>query len=324
MTAMLNTLIQIVLYTLACVGVFLLFGHVWRDVYAWMRHTYYGIGHRQMLRVSEGFRSSKKATTNDRVQEHLELLLRATLKKSSKPSVSRFVMGSVVGSAVVFLLALAGVHNLPLAAVTALLALVVPYGLLNIRRYHLGIQNSYDIGILIDILVPEYRKHHGSMLHALTAAVEYLPTGPLRRSVARLVDQLANHVTPVEARRAVDKFSKELGTSWAVQIANDIEHAIVDGVDVEFSLSLTHKEFKEIEDARKGQKFARLDSLLVACVPFVMWPGMMVLFYFYLSRNIFLYQFDTPASFRWFIITLIFTFGSFMVGIIFYRPKQDI
>ncbi|MCL6441885.1 MAG: hypothetical protein K6T83_00220 [Alicyclobacillus sp.] len=326
MFAALNTLIQIVLYGCACLGVFMLSGQVWRDVYRWIRHTYYGIGHRQMLRVSEGFRNRNKASTtwNARVYEHLDILLRSTLKNPSTQVVSRFLTLSIVGAAVVFAVPIVAIHNLSLAIVVALLALVTPYCLLHIRRHYISIQNSYDIGMLVTALVPEYRKHNGSMLHTLKATVEALPAGPIRRAVVRLTDQLTDHTTPEEARRALDRFTRELGTSWAAQIANDIEHAVVDGVDVEYSLDLMHREFIDVEETRKGQNLARIDSLLVACVPFVMWPIMMVLFYFYLSRNIFVYQFQTPTGFRWFVLTLICTLGSFLIGVIFYRPKQDI
>ncbi|WP_303800988.1 hypothetical protein [Alicyclobacillus macrosporangiidus] len=318
---------QLVLYGCACFGVVLLFDQVWGDLYRWMRRIYYGIGHRQMLRVSEGFRSKKtsnKASWSAAFQDHLDVLLKSTLKNPKRESVSRLVSGSIMLAAAMSVITFVVIHSLALAVVVCVLALVTPYSLLQIRRYHLGIRNSYDIGVLITTLVPEYRKQHGSMLHALNATVEALSAGPIRRALARLTDQLTDHRTAEEARRALDRFTRELGTSWAAQIALDIEHAVVDGVDVEYSLALMHREFQDIEDARKGQNLARLDSLLVACVPFFMWPAMMLLFYLYLSHNIFVYQFSNPIGFRWFILTLICTFGSFLIGVIFYRPKQDI
>ncbi|WP_029421790.1 hypothetical protein [Alicyclobacillus macrosporangiidus] len=326
MLAALNTLIQLVLYGCACAGAVWLFDEVWRDVREGIRRAYYGIGHRQMLRVSEGFRANKTRQTPwyAGFGEHLDILLKSTLKNPGRESVSRFVMLSVMCGVVAFVLALLLVHNPGLPVVAGVLALATPYGLLQIRRYHLSIRNSYDIGVLITTIVPEYRKHRGSMLHALKSTVDALPPGPIRRSLARLTDRLTDHTTPDEARRALDRFTRELGTSWAAQIANDIEHAVVDGVDVEYSLALMHKEFQDIEDARKGQNLARLDSLLVACVPFFMWPVMMLLFYVYLTHKIFVYQFSNPVGFRWFILTLVCTFGSFLIGVIFYRPRQDI
>jgi histone H3/H4 len=326
MLAALNTLIQLVLYGCACAGVVLLFDRLWLDVYQWIRRTYYGISHRQMLRVNEGFRTRKTTgmSWHAQFQEHLDILLKATLKNPGRESVARFLIFSVVGAVCAFALAFAVTHNVVFAGAVCLLVLLIPYCFLQIRRYHISIRNSYDIGVLINVIVPEYRKHHGSIMHTLKATVEELPAGPIRRAVARLTDRLTDHITAEEARRALDRFVKELGTSWAAQIANDIEHAVVDGVDVEYSLALLHKEFTEIEEARKAQNIARLDNLLLACVPFFMWPGMMLLLYGSLSRNIFVYQFDNPVGFKWFILTLVCTFGSFLIGVIFYRPKQDV
>ncbi|WP_304459037.1 hypothetical protein [Alicyclobacillus sendaiensis] len=326
MASALNTLAQIVMYGVACVGLLWLFEQVWRDGWKLVKRTYYGIGHRQLLRVSEGFRGSKTTQLPRWMgwHDHLETLIQATLKRPHRDAVSRFIVGSVTAAVVVGVLTSVVTHNPFYALVMFGLTVVAPYGILHIRRYHLSIRNSYDIGMLLSVIVPEYRKQHGSMLHALQSTVEHLPQSPIRRAVARLTDRLTEYTTPDDARRALDRFVKELGTSWAAQLASDIEHALLDGVDVEASLALLHKEFQEIEDARKSQNLARIDTLLISCVPFLMWPVMMVLFYLFVSRNIFQYQFATSTGFTWFLLTLIATLGSFIIGITFYKPKQDV
>ncbi len=328
MDAALNTLFELFFYIAACVGAYLLFQGVWSDARNWMRRTYYGVGHRQMLRVSEGFRANKRSgkptTVLTRIHDHLEMLLVSTRKKPSVYAVSRLVMGSMVTSGVVLALLTATLHNLGFGIMTALGVLFTPYAFLHVRRYHLSIHNSYTIAALIDTLVPEYRKQNGSMIHALKATVDQLPKGALRRAVARLTDRLADHVTPEEARTALSRFTAQLGTTWAIQVANDIEHAVVDGVDVEYSLAMTHRELKDVEKARKGQKLARMDSLLVATLPFIMWPLLMGMFYASLTRNILYYQFETPSGLRWAVLTLLCTLSGFVIGIVFYRPKQDI
>lgn len=326
--AALNTLIEMILYGLATTGVLMLFHHLWKDVYQWIRRTYYGVGHRQLLRVSAGFRSQRKAVQNlswnVRVYNHLETLLYATLKPSKGSVVSKFWMTSATLAGVTLILSASVTRNLWFTGLSTVGMLFIPYGLLQIRRYHISIRNSYDIVGLMDVLVPEYRKKQGSMMHTLKATAEELPSGPIRRAVIRLADRLSDYTTPQDARSALERFVKELGTTWAVQLANDIEHAIVDGVDVEYSLSLMHDELKDIEDARKEQNLARMDSLMVAMVPFIMWPVMMVVFYLTLTRNILVYQLDTPSGFKWFVLTLVSTLGSFLIGLIFYKPKQDI
>ena len=328
MGAALNTLIELLLYVAACTGAFLLFRGVWSDAWGWVRRTYYGVGHRQMLRVSEGFRTHKRngkpETIVTRIHDHLDMLLVSTLKQPSVYAVSRFVMGSVVAAGVLFAVLTAALHNLAFGGMTGLVVLFLPYAFLHVRRYHLSINNSYTIAALIDTLVPEYRKQNGSMIHALKATVDPLPKGALRRAVARLTDRLADHVTPEEARTALSRFTAQLGTTWAIQVANDIEHAVVDGVDVEYSLAMTHRELKDVEKARKGQKLARMDSLLVATLPFIMWPLLMGMFYASLTRNILYYQFFTPSGLRWAVLTLLCTLSGFVIGIVFYRPKQDI
>ena len=326
MSEALNTLIEGVLYGAIGVGAIWLFHQVWMEGLQWVRHTYIGMSHRRLLRVGEGFRrtNARPPTWATRGTEHLDILLKATRKKAGPQAVSQFLIGSgALGflSGVFFFLAF---HHGVVALGIGMVLVTVPYSWLRIRMVHLSIQNSYEIGTLIHTLVPEYRKQSGSMMHTLQATANTLAPGSIRRAVVRLADRLADHVAPEEARKALDAFAKELGTSWAVQLANDIEHAVVDGVDVEYSLALMHNEFMDIEDARKSLNLARLDSLLVAVMPFAMWPVMMFLFYVYLSRHILADQFDTPSGMEWFLITLICTFGSFLVGIIFYKPKQDI
>ncbi len=328
MFAALNTLIEILFYGLTFLGAFLLFHHIWADAFHHVKRMYYGFSNRQLLRISEGFRMQKKnkpaMTFMDKVHDHIEMLLHATLKHPSPRGVPRFLILSLSLGAVVFLLAFSAGLTILLAVFSGFVIMSVPYFALHIRYYHLSIQNSYSFGILLDALVPEYRKQHGSMMHALKAAIQQIPEGSMQRSLARLTDRLANYVTDYDVKTALRRFIAELGTSWSIQLANDIEHALLDGVNVEHSLTMTHKEFMDIEEVRKGQKLARLDSLLVAVVPFIVWPIMMFMFYVYLTRNIFYYQFGTPTGFEWFIITFICTFGSFLIGVIFYRPKQDL
>ena len=324
MSRVINALILIVLYGAVAIGVVLLFQQVFADFYRTLRKSYFGLSHRRLLRVSEGFRNGKKKTRNDKFLEHLELLLNATLKKTSVHTVRRFIVGSILAGMVMFLLSYSAMRDVLLAGWAAVFTVGTPYLFLQIRRYHLSVKNSYEIGTLINMIVPEYRKHQGSMIHTLQQTAKGLPKGPIRRAVVRLTDQLMDYPDAEGTRKALDRFTKELGTSWAAQIANDIEHAMVDGVNVELSLTLMHKEFHDIESERKKTSSVRMDSLLVATSPFVVWPIMMVVFYETVTRNIFIYQWGTKVGFEWFLITLFTTLGSFLIGITFYRPKQDI
>ena len=320
----LETLIQLMLYGAVASGVILLFHQVFIDLYGSLRKSYYGLSHRRLLRVNEGFRNGNKKTRNDKFLEHVEILLKATMKKTGKQTAIRFIFGSVLASVLMFLLSFTATRDGFLAGLAAVFTLVSPYLLLQIRRYHLSVKNSYEIGTLINMIVPEYRKQQGSMIHALQETAKTLPTGAIRRAIVRLTDQLMDYPDPDGVRMALDRFTRELGTSWAAQIANDVEHAVVDGVDVELSLALMHKEFHDIESERKKTSNVRMDSLLVATSPFIVWPIMMVMFYNTVTRNIFVYQLETRVGFEWFLITLFSTLGSFLIGITFYKPKQDI
>lgn len=326
MMTIVETLVQILLYGTMIIGALLLFDRVWIDAWQGSRRLWRGFSYQQKLRMSAGFQKRKdnESLRKENFYDHMEILLQATLSKTSPQTVARFLMGSILAAFVVLLLVFVATRNVLDSLMPAVITLWVPYVVLQIRKYHLSIQNSYKIGELVDKIVPEYRKHDGSMLLTLKATAEVLPHGSIRRALVRLTNQLTDHVAEDEVKKALHRFTRELGTTWAIQIANDIEHALVDGVNVEYSLALMHKEFKEIEKARKGQNLARMDSLLVAMVPFVYWPGMMLLFYLYVTRNILVYQFDSPSGVYWFLMTLISTFGSFLIGLIFYKPKQDI
>ncbi|GMA65652.1 hypothetical protein NZD89_28000 (plasmid) [Alicyclobacillus fastidiosus] len=323
----LDVLIRLILFTCAIVGAVMLFQGAWSGVYRGFRRAYYGANQRRMLRVSRGFGTQQSKASESyifsSITVHLENVLHATLKGKLQ-TVSNFLLFSSSVAGVSFILFFVLIHRVGDALLPALLALFAPYLVLLVRRYHVGINNSYEIVESINILIPAYRREHKSMIHALSSTVEKLPPGPIRRAYGRLVDRLSDYETPEEARLALRRFVAQLGTTWAIQMANDIEHAIMDGVDVEYSLVAMHTEMQEIQDALKDQKLDRADSLLVAIVPFFFWPALMQFFYMRISHNIYYYQFDNPEGFRWFLITVVCTVGSFIIGLIFYKPKQDV
>ncbi|WP_436664460.1 hypothetical protein ACOALA_20720 (plasmid) [Alicyclobacillus acidoterrestris] len=322
-----DALIRLILIACAVVGSVMLCQGAWAGVYHHVRRTYYGINQRRLFRVSQGFTTRQGQTEQPiwlvQIQTHLENVLQATLKGKLQV-VSNFVLFSFVVAGVTFVMFFVLSHRVEYALLPALLALFAPYLYLLVRRYHLGINNSYEIVESINILIPAYRRHHGSMIHALMSTIEQLPDGPIRRAYGRLVDRLSDYETSSDAREALRRFVAQLGTTWAIQLANDIEHAVLDGVNVEHSLVAMHTEMQLIQDALKDQKLDRADSLLVAVVPFFFWPALMEFFYLKLSHHIYYYQFGTPTGFRWFLFTVVCTVGSFIIGLIFYKPKQDV
>lgn len=323
----LDTLIRLILLACAVVGAVLLCQGIWKSIYAGLRRAYYGANQRRILRVTRGFGPNTQGEETEwlvAIQIHLENLLQATIPGSKLQNVPNFVVLSGSVGFGTFLISYSVIHRLELALVPAVLALFTPYFVLLIRRYHLSINNSYEIVQTVTILLPAYRRADRSMKTALNLTLEQLPPGPIRRAFGRLIDRLSDYETPDEARRALQRFVSNLGTSWAVQIANDIEHALLDGIDVEKSLIGLNEEMREIQDALKAQKLDRSDSLMVSVAPFLIWPLLMQYFYLKLSDHIYYYQFDTPQGFRWFMYTLVCTVGSLLVGVIFYKPKQDI
>lgn len=325
----LNLALQGFWYALAVAGFLILFRSLRQDTIERLRRMYYGFGHRQLLRVHGGF---QKRTLPDREQEtwlhglnhHLETLIYTVRKRPKDPVVPRFLITSGSIGGLTFLFCLVGVQSFAFALMAGLLVTGLPYLWLQVRRYQIGVQNSYEISTLLDTLLAEYRKHDHSMMHALEATVKILPDRPIRRALFRLTDRLANYTTPEEARRALRRFSEEMSTTWALQLANDLEHAFLDQLDVEMSLAMTRKELQFIEDARKDEKWVSSDNLLIAIVPFLLWPLILAILQLKLSHHILYDQFATREGLRWFVLTLFATLGSFAIGIIFFRPKQDL
>ncbi|WP_258112150.1 hypothetical protein [Alicyclobacillus sp. SP_1] len=329
MMTLLSDALEAFWYLIALAGLLWLFSTLRSDVAERLRRLYYGFGHREWMRVHAGFQRLKtpaetRTSRVYRIHDHLETLVHTVRKRPKPPVVQRFLVtsGALGGCAGVF--GFAGVHRVGFALFFGLCVSVVPYLWLLVRRYQIGVQNSYDMRLLLDTLLAEYRKHHHSMQHALEATVAALPDRPMRRTLRRLAERTANFTTPSDVRRVIQQFADEMATTWAVQLANDFEHALLDGLDVEVSLQMTRKELQFFEDTRKDEKWVSSDNLLIGIVPFLMWPLVVLLLQLKLSHHILAYQFDTAQGFRWLVLTALMTLTSFFVGLIFYRPKQEV
>lgn len=323
----LDALIKLVLYVGMVSSILFLFRSALKSGWSYARYTLLGYAHRRRLRQAYYARQQTQGIRKPafRWSRHLADLLEATVVRdvSTANTIQNFYYVSVGSSALSYILFYFLTDNFLTPMPLAIVILFLPYVGLLIWRKRLSIQNSYDIGPAIIMLLGKYRTNNRNIFFALQETVGSLPNSPIQRAMTRLLIRLQRRVAEEETFAARQHFNNQTGTTWALQLSSIILEA-AEGVNVESTLEELVDDIRHIQDALKDEKTNRLDTLFIGLTALLSLPGGLILMDLFVTRTTFQLQFATAQGVFDFVLALAFSLISFLVAWIFYRPKQDI
>jgi len=293
---------------------------------AYVRMQQIGSEQRRQLRHAVYQRSASRTSSmvlrTFNFSEYLDGLLAVALPK--KFSVRQFMNFSYGCAVVVYLFIYLASGRLLAACLPALVSSTIPYLVLLFLQRRAVIANSYAVVPVISTLLERYRIDNRSMYHALQGTLTELKNSPLRRSLHRLFIRLQRHNSYVEALAVIRDFNRQTGTTWSTQLSVLILEGYVNGLDVEASLTELVADIEDAESVLKDQAVSRTDNLLLGFLPWFALPLGYVFLYRYGSPAILGLQFQTPRGVLLFTACIIASVLSSVVGLLMYKPKQDL
>lgn len=324
---LLDAIIHMIFYGLGLAGVIYLFRAVWKDVFVIVQRGILGLASRRQVKT---FVEAAQARAKIYVPErkgfyfHLSDLLAATLPVQRTDDLpKRFIYFSLIFAGVIYLLVYVTENAVLFPFIIAMPSVVLPYLILLLWRQRVKIKNSYDIVPVITLLNGEYTVHEKDMLLALSATIDKLPRSNIRRALYRLHLRLQRYISERDALDAFVSFQKQTGTDWTIRLSQIVSVGIIDNIDVSVSLSRLVHDVTDIEKTIKTNRWNRVDSMWVGMIGL---PGLfagLVYFQFVVTNKTFYLQFHTSSGLFRFYLSFILALFSFVVSLVFYRPKQE-
>ena len=286
----------------------------------WMR------GFREETVVKKIVKTGNEGAEN-KIYDHIRLILRITLGMGTDRSVKAFAMVSTVPAAAV-LFVLFGRIPLSLTLTAALGAGFLPYGLLRLRLQKIRVESSREGEILITELLDNYKIYYCNMQRAIEASAATIEEAPNSR---RLLFNLARGLNMAEKNRIgflLRDFRMSINTSWGNILASNMGFALTAGVEVTEALTDLADTVKR---ARRVDEFARRENNEASMILKYLAPAAYILtaaggiVFFGLSPEKFIYyQFRTEAGLTWFTISLIIYAAGVLLNGCISRPKLDL
>jgi hypothetical protein len=319
-----NVCIELLLYLCIAGSAMYLGKGSWEALVEQAQKQFHAAQQRRALRTASFYATRAVKFRKLRAEQHLRDLLEASLKEVRRHTFARFLWGSALLGAVVFLFDVLLMHRWVLGVGLGLVFGAIPYATLFVRKRWNSIRNSYDITVIIDKLLPKYRRAQKDMLRALSYTLEELPDTAFKDALMRLTIRLQRYQTVAEVHEAIRAFNVTTGTVWAIRLSQIIGIAVLDRVDVESSLVHMEEDLVKVQAELKSQNMDRFDTLLLGVTPILILP--LLLFYLQsnVTRHTLQFQFDTPQGITHFSVALVFCFIGLSVAVLFYKPKQDI
>lgn len=286
---------------------------------------------RDTLRVRKIMRSLKPTRGKEYknpVIRHLGLALSIILKREVTYEPYLFLTGSLL-IFIFSLMLLIVLESLAMTLIFSSLLAVIPYMTVQALLRRIRIDGSYDGVTLVTGLINNYKHNFFNMLEALdkTAGMSALSYFS-KNNLLRLSMKLKSYRTEEELDEAIRTFVFAYETEWSVLLGMNIKIAVLDGTEVSTSLDDILTELKHAGEAVEANK--RFNNESFSMIRFLLVP--LYLFTVYLCVSVFgftlqkflKYQFLTELGLKSAVTTFSGIIISFILLILFKKPKYDI
>lgn len=207
----------------------------------------------------------------------------------------------------------------------SILSSLLPYSVLKSILQINRSNTSHQLVPAVTLLLASYRICSKDIYYALLRTIKKLDNLTIKKSLITLAKKIQSHKNHSEVERAVELFVFKIQTSWAKQLGVIILNAVVDGRDIEQSLSNIVNDMREGQQIIEEEKSQSHDTVLLGYFPLLAFP--LTIFFLHLVSgqfNVLYYQFKTTQGLTSFIVTTMICITGFILASVFRKPKNDL
>lgn len=301
---------------------------VWLLVKPYVKHPVFHIA-RGIRNGSKSlaFKSGKLAIylENSNFYRHLDLLLQSTWKFYTENSVVGFLILSTVLFVSTFAVYFRLTHSWVVALISGTFTSSLPYLVLRLVLQFVRTKTSYELGPTVGLLLANYRVCNKNIYFAILKTIKTLESTTLKKSFIVLANHVQNHKNHNDIENAIELFVFKIQTSWAKQLGILLLTALIEGREIERSLSNIVNDMKEGQKILEQEKSNSHETILLGYLPLLAFP-MTIWFMTAMSGqfNILQHQFKNPQGLASFTLTLILCISGFLVALFLRKPKNDL
>lgn len=254
-----------------------------------------------------------------------DMLLRATWKRYKAGTTLFFFIFSfsllVSSLPIYYRLTNSWLVSIVFSFVSALL----PYIFLRVRLSLIRSDTSHQLVPAVSLLLANYRICSKDIYFSVMRSIDQLENNTLQKSFIVLTQSIQRHETNHEIEEAIGLFVFKIQTSWAKQLGVLLSNAIIDGRDIEQSLSNIVKDMKQGQQIIEEEKSSSHDTIIMGYLPLLAFPLTILFLQFVSGRfKVLYYQFKTAQGLTSFMITSLMCITGFIIATVFKKPKNDL
>jgi hypothetical protein len=257
--------------------------------------------------------------------QHLYFLLSARNKEVSLFSVWGFVVISAFIGVVTAILILLKFEDAFMALVIGSIVSLFPYAYLHIRlrntRQLLGSQLTH----ITEMMVHNYNACSFDIYQTLNMTVAMIDNQQLKRIFTRLIHDIQTARSEEEMRFAIELFIYTCGNSWSKRLGNIILKSYLYHENVLNTLLTLQMQMVNTEKMLEQERSLSMDAFANAMLIIIVLPCSLVLGDWATNPQDWMkLQFGYKWSFLLFIVMIVMSIISVMIGFIIRKPKNDI
>lgn len=262
---------------------------------------------------------------NSFIYRHLNLLLQTTWKYYRASSVFGFTILSFGLFLATFAIYFRFTKSWTLTVIGSTFTAALPYIILRMFLQFIRSNTSYQLVPAVGLLLAGYRVCNKDIYFGILSTIKKLDHASLKKSFIILANHIQNHKNNKDIENAVALFVFKTQTSWAKQLGILLLNSLIDGRDIERSLSNIVNDMKEGQKIIEQEKSNSHETILLGYLPLVAFP-LTIWFMSTMSGqfNILYHQFKTEDGLASFLITTFLCVIGFLLALIMRKPKNDL
>lgn len=281
-----------------------------------------------ILTVRKRYRFKKIEKKKENIiVEHIRMLLNIVFNINSDFIVSLFF---IISASIFFLsmIILKNQSNILFSVAFSLIMASLPYAYLFVKIRLLQVEGSFEGEMLVSEIINQYKINYFNMSEAIDKTITFIPDSPhSRKMLFRLSVKLKEYKTEEELEKAIREFVYSIDTEWVKILANNIELAIDDGMNVVVALEDLLKEIRRAKSSYEENKRLNIEgAAIVKFLSPLMYLGSIYFSTKYFSFSIqkfYNYQLKTSMGLKSFMIIFVLFIINLGVTVYFKKKKFD-
>ncbi|MEB2301633.1 hypothetical protein LAV72_18680 [Lysinibacillus xylanilyticus] len=268
-------------------------------------------------------------STQGKIFKTVTNMLETAYGKATPNMVYSFLLIMVTLYVVVAVTLMINSFSILSALTSAAILPAMVYGYLSIRIYKNRVKISFEGTVAINELTNNYRIQHRNLIEALEyTSNELTEKAPLMRALfLNMTYRLRDAQSEVEIRESIAMMGYTVQTSWAHQLVNLFNIAVIKGEDITDGLIEVANDLSRLEELNEFKKRENNQSRMMLYVlsPLLLVGSAVALFtlFDFTFEKYISYQFQSPIGFKMFFFMIVSFTGAILMYKLFTQSKND-